>query len=380
MIFTVHKIGGSILANEQGFRILDNIYNDSTSKSAVIISAIGKTSANLESALYDAEQMKLDDAIDKIEIIIKHHLVLAKSLLEEVQFLTFENEISVIYQECTKILKSISITNEVSNKTYDRFLAIGEDLALLLVRSYFFDKDKVSVVDSRNMIITNSVNKKASILFDETNIALKCQLSVLYNTNNTIILQGFVGADLNGITTTMGFESSNLTATMLANFLDADELAVWTDVDGIYNADPKEFNDAKLIREIDYSTAYKAAIAGLKLIYPEMISIAEQKQIQIKYRNGLVIDENYTLITECHNCSATLIIKNEVASSNEIIITIINPPKLEILDFLIKYYPDSISKSEVSINTSKDVGIMEINIYSNKVDYKKLVNGLCQIV
>lgn len=155
----------------------------------------------------------------------------------------------------------------------------------------------------------------------------------------------------------MGFESSNLTATIFAKYLNINELTIWTNVDGIYDSDPFINKKAKLINHLSYENAYNAALAGLKLIYPEMIRIAESKNIKLTFRNGIELNNNLTIINSNEDNNPTLLIikKLEINKNTEIN----NKNIYIIINELEEYY--NFSKLNYSINSFTHLNLIVIN-------------------
>jgi aspartate kinase len=304
-------------------------------------------------------------------------------------------------------------------------------MALALVACFFSANPTVIIIDSREIIKTNSNFRFANLDYDATHFALGKSLLPHFETNDTAITQGFVGSDENGYTTTMGFESSNLTATIISDFLKASELTLWTDVDCIYNADPKLYLNAKPILSIDYETALLAGSAGLKLIYPEMIKIAQKNNIILNFRNGLSTNDIYTqinnksiqksafiipiksreIITEgnlsfldmiqkyhldnvesistFNNNSSVIFDRNrrdnsflaDIISSEITIIYIINSNKSLFMTQLIDNYSVLIDNGVVRIQSSNDLRILKLYVLTdNRIDLEDFINNLCNYI
>ncbi len=319
MIIEVHKFGGSVLALEAGFRNMCEFIEKSEHKSVVIISAIGQTSSKLRTAIHEAENNNINSAENILNDIFDKHIYLAEKVLTSNNYVGFLHDIGYIRTNAAQIIKSVAITRETTGKTYDKFLSFGEDLAIHLAKSYFFDDGSVDFVDARIIIRTNNDYMNA---VPDISISYKLINQYLQNAlthKNTIFVQGFVGSDSLGNTTTMGFESSNLTATMIADCLNAKQVTIWSDVDGIFATDPKDFPNNKLVSSIDYSSALSAGLSGLKLIYPEMVQIARNNNTIIKYRNGINFSEKYTVISEDNHLKSSLFIVKEILQSDSLL-------------------------------------------------------------
>ncbi len=357
MKIAVHKFGGAVISEKIGFLNMCKFLNESEGKNLVVISALAFTSSKLKQCLLQAENSELAKAQKILNEIFYQHYELAKSILNEVKFNLFIQNIEEIYIKTQKIIKSISITQELTAKVFDRFIAFGEDLALELIKSYFDDKSNTKILDARNFIKTDSNFTDANPNYEIIESIINNDLSKKFDNYKNIIIQGFVGEDSNGHTTTMGFESSNLTATIFAKYLNINELTIWTNVDGIYDSDPFINKKAKLINHLSYENAYNAALAGLKLIYPEMIRIAESKNIKLTFRNGIELNNNLTIINSNEDNNPTLLIikKLEINKNTEIN----NKNIYIIINELEEYY--NFSKLNYSINSFTHLNLIVIN-------------------
>lgn len=357
MKIAVHKFGGAVISEKIGFLNMCKFLNESEGKNLVVISALAFTSSKLKQCLLQAENSELAQAQNILNEIFYQHYELAKSILNEVKFNLFKQNIEEIYIKSQKIIKSISITQELTAKVFDRFIAFGEDLALELIKTFFDDKSNTKILDARNFIKTDSNFTNANPNYEIIESLINNDLSKKFDNYKNIIIQGFVGEDSNGHTTTMGFESSNLTATIFAKYLNINELTIWTNVDGIYDSDPFINKKAKLINHLSYENAYYAALAGLKLIYPEMIRIAESKNIKLTFRNGIELNNNLTIINSNEDYNPTLLIikKLEINKNTEIN----NKNIYFIINELEEYY--NFSKLNYSINSFTHLNLIVIN-------------------
>ena len=194
-------------------------------------------------------------------------------------------------------INSISITGELTPRIQDAVLSFGELLALIIIDKYLDEKNiKHKCIDSTSIIVSDNNFLKAKPLLKETGDNVIKFLLPELNDNQIIITQGFVARSVDGDITTMGMESSNLTATLLACILKSDKLTLWTDVEGIRSADPKFISDTKLIKNLSFTDAYVSAENGLKLIYPSMIDIAEENNLELIYKSAFNSQGGSTLI------------------------------------------------------------------------------------
>jgi aspartate kinase len=405
---SVHKFGGAVLSSEIGFLNMCNYLATNLNKNVVIISAIGYTSSLLKKSILIAEGGKVQHSIEILNSIFEQHYNLAQKVLNDNSYVKFQNNVQNIYTNCSNIIKSVSITKEVTSKTLDRFVAYGEDLALRLVECYFDADNNTIILDSRKIIRTNSNFNNAEPNYELIEPIINTDISKIITNYKNVIFQGFVGEDEFGNTTTMGFESSNLTATIIAKYLAVKELTIWTNVDGIYESDPNINDEARLINHLNYNNARNASLAGLKLIYPEMISIAEEKGITIIYRNGIKLSGKYTIINYENDDNPTMYVlkklklsnskeinkddlqffskelnnqynfvksNSEDKTNNYLQIIVLNPVKNLILSELINRYFNQISQGKMVIYTGNSTNYFTIML-NEEIINSDLVNSI----
>lgn len=151
-------------------------------------------------------------------------------------------------------------------------------------------------LDARQCIVTNDAYGNASPLLEEVSSRTKTQLKPLIESGRVPVLGGFIGATLNGITTTLGRGSSDYSTTLIGAALDACEIQIWTDVDGVQTANPGLVQSARTVPNISYGEAAQLARLGARLMHPKMIEPIIEQQIPIRIRNSRAPEEQGTLI------------------------------------------------------------------------------------
>ncbi len=301
----IMKFGGRALSEPHSFSSMaDILFKHIDSKQLIIISALADTTKMLKQSAFLSEKSSFDEAKIIIESIIDKLVLYAKSLISN-QYILKEliNNIHNYSEEINKILLGINITNELTPRTLDLIMSYGEKLALQLVFAFLKQKDfSVALVDAENLIVTNNRFNYASPLFEDTSINCKELLFPLFHNFQIVITQGFVGrSKTTQQTTTLGLESSNLSAALLAAICYTDELIFWTDVEGFRSCDPKFVVNTKLIPSISYHDAKLLALNGFKLIFPQMIDIAINSNIELHYKSIFSPDGEFTKISHS-NC------------------------------------------------------------------------------
>ncbi len=292
----VLKFGGSSVGSAEAIEKVVEIVTNSIKEDscAVVLSAMQSATDALIDIAKTAERG--DDGFRaKIrEIETKHQTTARKLLGENSQdgvFDFIENRIN----ELKNICEGVFLLRELSLRTLDRIVSFGEILSTKIVAAKFNSLGIENVwKDSRQLIKTDSNYGFAAIDFVRTNQIIKDY----FQTSNSklFILPGFIAADSEGITTTLGRGGSDYTGAILAAALDADVLEIWTDVSGMMTADPRIVRNIKQIPQITYREAMELSHFGAKVIYPPTIQPVLQKNIPIFIKNTFAPDDYGTLI------------------------------------------------------------------------------------
>ncbi len=297
---TIFKFGGSNFQSKNAFDNFLQIVNQINSPTLIVISALGKTTRRLSEALKFAEIGELHSALSIVEKLNYISSNLITDLIEDnAIFADCNSKINGIFDEIINYIRNISIVREVTPRTKDKVLAFGEDISLIIFDS-FLRYHNISFVslDVRDIIITDSNFNAANPIHDKIKSNIITKISPLFNHTNIILTQGYIAQDENANTTTMGFESSNLTAILFAEFLDAKQITIWTDVEGVFNIDPNLCHNAVPIPHLSFYQAKLFARYGNKLFYPKMIESAMSNNINIIYKSLLNPNGKQTIISD----------------------------------------------------------------------------------
>ena len=280
------KFGGKSLSNGRGLQTVLKIIKERAKhgeRLAVVLSARERTTDILEDILEAAAKGKA------FETQLHDLFDYQKNRFQ----IDFSSEISRL----TKILEGVSLIGDYSAKTKDEVLAFGEVFSVKLVAHVLTEEGIPSAfIDSRNLLETDSTFGDARI--HET--ASKSKVLAHFNGLEAGILPvvtGFIAANAQGETTTLGRNGSNYTAALLANYLDAEELLNYTHVDGIYTANPDLVQEAKIIENLSYSDANELANFGAKVLHAKTIIPLIEKNIPLRILNTFNSDSKGTVIS-----------------------------------------------------------------------------------
>ena len=293
----VLKFGGSSVASSKNIKQVLSIISNTTKeeKIAVVVSAFGKTTNNLLSGANKALE-NLDDAKTILTAIKKLHFNIIndiiKTNLEEVS-----EEITNLFSKLNAIYEGIFLLQELSDKTLAKVSSFGERLSSYIIANAAKEGLNATYKDSRELIITNDIYLNAQVNFKKTDALIASYFK--NNQHQITVLGGFISSNIESEITTLGRGGSDFSAAIYAAALNASELQIWTDVSGMFTANPTVVKQAHPIPEISYEEAMELSHFGAKVLYPPTIQPALRKDIPIKIKNTFSPENEGTLI--CKN-------------------------------------------------------------------------------
>jgi aspartokinase/homoserine dehydrogenase 1 len=292
----VLKFGGSSVANAENIRRVAAIVRSSAEAGSciVVLSALQGTTDALIDLGRGAERGE-GTYREKIDAISKKHYDMIDSLMDGEASERSRGFILQKDEELASTCEGIFLLNELTAKTLDRIVSIGELLSTKIA-SEFLSSIGIENVwkDSRELIKTDSNFGFAAVDLDATNKTIKEYFQ--RSTANLHIIPGFIASDASGATTTLGRGGSDYTAAIVAAAVDAEILEIWTDVSGMMTADPRFVRHVREIPKITYREAMELSHFGAKVIYPPTIQPVMAKGISILVKNTFAPDDEGTLI------------------------------------------------------------------------------------
>ena len=293
----VLKFGGTSVANAQNIkRVIEIIVQKSLKdKLVVVVSAFsGITDMLLNTAVKAAaKDLNYKENLGEIK---RMHFEAIKQLIEKPDDALLVAEIGAQINQLETLLDGCFLLGELSARTSDAILSFGESLSSqIIAKALQQNMENSRFKDSRELIKTNSAFGKADVDFELTN-----QLITAYFDNNdarVVLVPGFIASSKDGNTTTLGRGGSDYTAAIIANAVNATALEIWTDVNGMYTANPKIVSQAQPIASISYQEAMELSHFGAKVLYPPTIQPVLKKNIPIVIKNTFEPDAEGTLIS-----------------------------------------------------------------------------------
>lgn len=294
----VLKFGGSSVASSENINKVINIVKDSSYKNniALVVSALG----GVTDLLLEAGNLACKNNakyIESFKIIEEKHLQVTRELIPVNNQSGVLGTVKKMLNKLENTLEGVFLINELSPKTSDKIVSFGELLSSYIISEALKNKDLDAVLkNSQELIITNENFSNAAVKFDKTNVAIEDFFKD--NKHKIVVLPGFVASTENGENSTLGRGGSDYTAAIVAAAINASILEIWTDVSGMFTANPKTVKEAFPIKNISYQEAMELSHFGAKVLYPPTIQPVLKKEIPISIKNTFDAKAEGTLITK----------------------------------------------------------------------------------
>ena len=293
----VLKFGGTSVADSKNIhQVLSIVKNTSvTHRVVVVVSAMGKTTDALIQGAKMAEQ-KNKAYKDLLLSLEEHHIKTIQKLISVQQQREQISYVKQLFKQLGTIYEGCFLLQELSPRTLAKISSFGELLSSFIISVAAVKEMDAVYKDSRDLIVASNNYLGALVDFESTN--KKIQTFFSSHHHRVTIVPGFVARTTEGKTTTLGRGGSDYSAAIYAAALMADELQIWTDVSGMFTANPKVVKQAYEISHISYQKAIELSHFGASVIYPPTIQPILQKEIPILIKNTFQPEDKGTLITK----------------------------------------------------------------------------------
>ena len=279
----VHKFGGASIRDAEAIRNLGRIVQTLPEHCVIVLSAMGKTTNALEQVVehyYD----QTGEAVQHLESLRSWHQQIVTEL--EISSPILQAALNDILVEAEWILEDE--LHDSYEYLYDQIVAVGELLGSTIVAAYLQQQGLPVVwTDARSIICTDDHYRHARINWDKTRASIHEVIRPLLAQGRLILTQGFIGGTSENNSSTLGREGSDYTGAILAACLGANSLTLWKDVDGVYDADPKYFADAKPLASLSFDQVRRMTELGAKIIHHKTIGPVEKHGVQLFVKSFL---------------------------------------------------------------------------------------------
>src|SRR5271170_8108823 len=285
--WVVQKFGGSSVADADCFRRVAAIVEAASNpREAIVLSACrGVTDALLE--LVSLAERPGADFGPAIDLLKKRHLALAADLVSSAHGASYGEQLERDCQDIAGMLQTVRLIRSSNYSMRDVIAGYGEiwstRLFALFLRERARTKGDILWVDARDVIIVEWGSLGPAVQWTQSESNLHKLIPARFE--GRLVITGFIASTLKGPQTTLGRNGSDFSGSIFGALLDAAEIVIWTDVDGVLSADPRLVPDAQVIDQLSYNEAMELAYFGAKVIHPQTMEPAVARDIPIFIRN-----------------------------------------------------------------------------------------------
>lgn len=281
----IMKFGGTSVGTGERMLHVAHIISEYATheRIAVVVSAMAGVTDRLYDVCKKYKSGEVKAAFDELNFLYEHHLQALDSFVLNGKYQRFHQELLQLFGQ---LMVFLTLQREYSSWGCDYVVSYGERFSSLLL-TIALQKLGVSAkyMESSQFIVTNDEFGNAKVLIAETQQKVEKHLFSLIISGTIPVVTGFFGATREGKITVLGRGGSDYSATILANALDAQEVILWKEVDGVYTTDPKNGKDARLLSELSYSQAEELARNGAKVLHPAAMEPVVVKNIVVRVKN-----------------------------------------------------------------------------------------------
>ncbi|WP_461532916.1 aspartate kinase [Sinomicrobium sp.] len=367
----IFKFGGASVRDASGVKnvvkVLETVGYENT---LLVVSAMGKTTNALEEVIrnYFENTEELQSSLQEVR---KYHNEILLELFEKESHPVFW-KVDGLFAELSSFLERNKSPNY--NFVYDQVIGFGELVSTTILSQYMKEVGvRNTWLDVRNLIKTDDRYRDANVDWERT------QQNINEGVNKELlnITQGFLGSDPNNFTTTLGREGSDYTAAIFAYCLNAESVTIWKDVPGVLNADPRYFENTRLLNQISYTEAIELAFYGASVIHPKTLQPLQRKEIPLHVKSFLNPTEKGTKVGKGHDLEPK--VPCFIVKKDQVLIS------LSSLDFsfiveeniseIFKLLHDHRMKVDVIQNSAISFSVCADNKFNNLHDLLRILKG-----
>ncbi len=282
------KYGGTSVENAEKFlnsaKIAIETYNKGNEVVVIVSAMSGVTDMLLDAANKSLKGENISQIINELR---SKHFEACKNIIDKELLSNTKKSIENLLLDLEKSLMGVHYLGELSLRSKDRIVSFGERLSSLIlsktIQSQGLSSEKI---DAFSLIVTNNMFGEASVFFDKSYTKISDSISPLLKKDTIPVITGFIAKSIDGDITTLGRGGSDYTASIVGAGIDADEIWIMTDVDGIMTTNPKICSSAYTIPEMSYLEAMELAYFGAKVLHPRTIEPAISKNIPVRVKNS----------------------------------------------------------------------------------------------
>jgi len=317
----VMKFGGSSVESAAAIeRVAGIVKSREHLRPVVIVSAMGKTTNKLLAIARSAVSGPREDYLEQIHNLRDFHSREARHVVALSERTMLDRTLDDHFQELTELAKGLAILGELTPRATDAIASYGERLSSYIVAIAFRHFGLTAMhMDARQLLVTDGRHTQAAPLYAET-YARVAQHIIPAARDHVVVMGGYIAATADGVTSTLGRGGSDFTASIVGAGIGAEEIQIWTDVDGMLTADPSLHHGGHRVRTISFGEAAELAYFGAKVLHPATVVPAVEKNIPVLILNSRRPDVEGTRIVgetvHCANVVKSIACKRHVSLLN----------------------------------------------------------------
>jgi aspartate kinase len=359
----VMKFGGSSVESAVAIERVAGIVKKRLDRHpVVVVSAMGKTTNKLLAIAAAAIEGKRDEFIRQLHDLRDYHSREARQVVPLEGRAGLDRFLDEHFQELTELVKGLAVLGELTPRSVDAISSYGERLSSYVVTQAFHHCGMPAVhLDAREVIVTDRRHTQAAPDLPETYKRLAATVPPLAE-NSVVVMGGFIASSHDGVTTTLGRGGSDFTASIVGAGIAAEEIQIWTDVDGMLTCDPTILRGGHRVKTISFAEAAELAYFGAKVLHPATVVPAIEKDIPVLILNSRRPDVPGTRITGASVPSSNVV--KSIACKRKITLVNIHSNRMLMMHgFLSRIFDvferfetavDMVATSEVSVSLTID--------------------------
>jgi len=298
----VMKFGGTSVADPDAIDRLIGIVRGQLHKATarppvVVVSALAGVTDKLIEVTRQAEEGDAARAGALLRTLLDRHLTMAAAVAPA-SGAALQSAVRADFDELIGLVHALAVLREVSPRSLDAVMAAGELVSSRIIAAALADHEIQTVwMDARSVLVTDAEHTGAAPDMEATRRRSQERIRSQVEAGQVVVLGGFVASTRNGVTTTLGRGGSDYSAAIFGAALDAEEIQIWTDVDGMLTADPRVVPHPLLVPRLSFAEASELAYFGAKVLHPSTILPAVRQNIPVRILNARRPDRAGTVIT-----------------------------------------------------------------------------------
>jgi aspartate kinase len=369
----VMKFGGSSVESAAAIERVAGIVKARVARNPiVVVSAMGKTTNKLLAIANAAIAGKREDYLRQIHDLRDFHSREARQVVPLPERADLDRTLDEHFQELTELVKGIAVIGELTPRSIDAISSYGERLSSYIVTLAFNYHGVPAVhLDARKVIVTDKRHTHAGPIFAETYKRLEASVPPLA-LQRVVVMGGFIGATEDGVTSTLGRGGSDFTASIVGAGVHAEEIQIWTDVDGMLTADPTILPGGHRVKTLSFAEAAELAYFGAKVLHPATVIPAVERNIPVMILNSRRPEVPGTVIVghavPCKNAVKSIACKRHITLVN------INSSRMFMAHGFLRRIFEVFDRYETSVDM---IATSEVSV-SLTIDHTEHLTRICE--